>query len=347
MKSLGKGLSLSQILDRTGSLVWQLEGSLLSSALLSCKIISMRKIMTYPIDQMQEAQTVEQFLRSMGYSKKLLIHLRQTDLGLTIDGKLVYTTHVLSAGEILTVRLIENLSSGNIVPTPMELNIVYEDEDILVINKAADTPVHPSQGNYNNTLANGIAHYYADKGIPFVYRAVNRLDRDTTGLLILAKHMLSACILSRMVKEHKIKRQYLAIVTGKPASEGTIDAPISRLDGSTIERCVNWKLGETAVTHYRLLYYHQDFDCSLAALRLETGRTHQIRVHMKHIGHPLPGDFLYNPDYRRISRQPLHSLRLDFPHPISKDMMHFEAPIPDDMKFIGFTSTEGLWDNDF
>lgn len=283
---------------------------------------------------MQEHMTIEAFLKMQGYSRHLIVHLRNTENGITIDGNPAYTTHRLTAGECLKIRIVEQESSQNIVPVPMDLDLIYEDEDLLVINKASGMPVHPSQGAYDCTLANGVVSYFARKGEPFVYRAVNRLDRDTTGLLILAKHQLSSAILSRMVKERDIHRTYLAVVDGFVAGDGTVDAPIARVDHSVIERCVDFERGDFACTHYRVLHYNRELDASLLELKLETGRTHQIRVHMKYIGHPLPGDFLYHPDYRYIRRQALHSFRLEFLHPITKEALLFEAPLPDDMKFI-------------
>lgn len=298
------------------------------------RIFTMEKIINYNIETLENGLTIEQFLRKRGYSKNLIVHLRNTELGLTIDGKLVYTTHKLEQGEELVVKIWENGCSENIVPVRLPLDIVYEDEDILVVNKAANMPIHPSQGNYDNTLANAAAYYFAEKGETFVYRAINRLDRDTTGLLIIAKHMLSAAVLSSMVKERLIHREYMAIAEGLIRREGTVTAPIARADGSTIERCVDFEKGEFARTHYQPVCYQKTCSCTLLRLHLDTGRTHQIRVHMKYIGHPLLGDFLYNPDYRFIKRQALHSFHLEFPHPVTGKKMAFQAPIPDDMGFI-------------
>jgi len=298
------------------------------------KIAIMKKLLSYEIMEADSGQRVEEFLRKRGYSKHLLIRLKNDPDGITIGGVRVYVTHVLSSGEILEIRLKEPESSHNIVPVAMDLDILYEDEDLLVINKPAQLPVHPSQGHFDRTLANGIAWYFKEKGEPFVYRAVNRLDRDTTGLLILARHSLSGAILSEMVKNRQIHREYLAIVAGQTETSGTITAPIARVEGSTIERCVDFTHGEWACTHYRRLHYRPDLDVSLVSLTLETVRTHQIRVHMKHIGHPLLGDFLYHPDYRLIGRQSLHSYRLEFSHPIIKRDLVFTAPLPDDMQFV-------------
>lgn len=288
--------------------------------------------MIYLIQQQDIQKTVEQFLLSNGYSAALIRRLRHTEQSILKNGSPVYTTYRLDEGDSLAVTLPEEHGSENIVPVPMDLDIRYEDRDLLVVNKAAGIPIHPSQGNHDNTLANGIAWYLGEKGEAATYRAINRLDRDTTGLLILARHALSACMLSEMVRTHAIRRCYLAAASGLVPPEGVIDAPIARTCDSTIERCVDFERGDSARTHYRTLYYNRDTDCSLVELRLETGRTHQIRVHMKHIGHPLPGDFLYNPDYRLIGRQALHSWQLDFIHPIKKEPLHFEAPLPEDMR---------------
>ena len=288
--------------------------------------------MTYLIQQQDIQKTVEQFLLSNGYSAALIRRLRHTEQSILKNGSPVYTTYRLDEGDSLAVTLPEEHGSENIVPVPMDLDIRYEDRDLLVVNKAAGVPIHPSQGNHDNTLANGIAWYLGEKGEAATYRAINRLDRDTTGLLILARHALSACMLSEMVRTHAIRRCYLAAASDLVPPEGVIDAPIARTCDSTIERCVDFERGDSARTHYRTLCYNRDTDCSLVELRLETGRTHQIRVHMKHIGHPLPGDFLYNPDYRLIGRQALHSWQLDFIHPIKKEPLHFEAPLPEDMR---------------
>ena len=173
--------------------------------------------------------------------------------------------------------------------------------------------------------------YYQQQKEAFIFRCANRLDRDTSGLTVVAKHMLSANILSGMGYRHEIEREYLAIVRGNvlPPS-GTIDAPLSRMEGSIIERKVDFEHGERALTHYRVV--EEKNGHSLVSLRLETGRTHQIRIHLKYLGFPLVGDYLYNPDMEYISRQALHSCRLRFVHPITKERMTFRAPLPEDMQ---------------
>ena len=218
----------------------------------------------------------------------------------------------------------------DIEPENIPLDILYEDEDILVLNKPADMPVHPSAGNYENTLANGVAWYYKQQGKAFVYRCINRLDRDTTGVLVLAKNPLSGALLSAQMKQRQIRRTYLALTDGIPPERGTISAPVARMDASVITREVNFERGEAAVTHYERLAVSNGY--ALVELHLDTGRTHQIRVHMKYIGCPLPGDFLYHPVFDRIGRQALHSFQLEFAHPITGEPMCFLAPVPEDFR---------------
>lgn len=292
----------------------------------------MKRIFTYTIPSDFDGQTLQAFLKYKQYSSQIITHLKRTENGILLNGIWGRVRDILHTDDILTITLIETESSENIVPSDLPLNIVYEDEDLLIINKAADTPIHPSQGNYENTLANAVAFYYLQKNENYVYRCINRLDRDTTGLLILAKHMYSASLLSDMVQNRQIHREYLAVATGMVPESGTIEAPIGRVDGSTIERQVDEVNGDYACTYFKRLDFQNGF--SLVSLKLATGRTHQIRVHMKHIGHPLPGDFLYNPDYSVIKRQALHSHRLEFEHPITHKKMEFTAPLPEDMNSI-------------
>lgn len=283
-------------------------------------------------DLLSGKDTIQKYLKSKGFSSTVIRHLKETANGIQNNGVWARVHEPLKVGDVLTLHLTEEESSENIVSTPLPLHIVYEDQDLLVINKSAGTPIHPSQGNYDNTLANACAYYFEEKGEPFTYRCINRLDRDTTGLLILARHAYSASLLSSMVAKREIHREYRAIVTGLLPEEGTVEAPIARVDGSTIEREVNFETGEFARTHYKRLAYKNGY--SLASLKLETGRTHQIRVHMNYIGHPLPGDFLYHPDYSVINRQALHSYRLTFTHPVTGALMDFTAPLPQDMSWI-------------
>jgi 23S rRNA pseudouridine1911/1915/1917 synthase len=297
----------------------------------------MRSEFIYTMTYEEKGHTVGQFLTHLGYSRRLIISLKQREDYLTMNGAMCFVNHRIAAGEVLHVKLPPEEFDERIVPSQMPMDIVYEDDDILVVNKAANVPIHPSQGHQEYTLANGLMYHFREKGEPFTFRVINRLDRDTTGLLIVARHALSACVLADQIRNRTIKRTYLAAMKGNlaetfPEGNGIVDAPIGRVDGSAIEREVNFETGESALTHVQLLSYDPATDTSLAELHLETGRTHQIRVHMKYCGHPLYGDFLYNPDYRFIGRQSLHSWKLEFTHPVTHELMQFTAPVPEDMR---------------
>ncbi len=296
----------------------------------------MNRLLRYQIDATHSGMTIQDFLKSQGFSSQNIVELKKMPESVLINGEWVYMTRRLSTDEELIIHIQENEVSEKIPPVNLPLDIVYEDEDILVINKPADMPIHPSLNNYENSLGNAVAYYYAQQNKPFVFRCVNRLDRDTSGLTVIAKHMVSAGILSSMLADKRssgMTREYLAIVRGTVTpAKGTIDAPIARKEESVIERIVDYQRGESAITHYQVI--EQKNGHSLVSLQLETGRTHQIRVHMKHIGFPLIGDYLYNPDTEYISRQALHSHRLSFVHPITKELMTFTAPLPEDMQKV-------------
>lgn len=293
----------------------------------------MERILTYHITESDSGLRIEQYLKRHGYSKQNFTDLKKMPESILVNGKWFYLKQTLHAGDILTVHIKETESSEHIPPMQLPLDIIYEDEDIIVINKAAGMPIHPSMNNYKNSLANGLAWYFQNQGKAFIFRCTNRLDRDTSGLTVIAKHMLSSNILSGMAVRKEIRREYLAIVRGHVMpSAGTINAPLSRKPGSIIERTVDFENGETAVTHYQVAQEKNGH--SLVSLILETGRTHQIRIHMKYLGFPLVGDYLYNPDMEYIKRQALHSHRLTFRHPISGEIMDFTAPLPDDMANI-------------
>lgn len=300
----------------------------------------MKRTIEYRITKENENQTIESFLKGQGYTRQTLVSLKKMPESVLVDGRWEYLRYVLRDGECLSIHIDETDRSEKIVPVKLPFPVIYEDEDIIVVNKPAGMPIHPSMNNYDNTLGNAAAYYFAQKGESFVFRCVNRLDRDTSGLTILVKHQVAAGILYEQMTRREIKREYLAIVEGCDLpDEGMVDAPIGRVEGSTIERKVDALNGERAVTHYQVMKRSVDKNMSLLSLHLDTGRTHQIRVHMTYIGHPLPGDWLYNPRNQAIARQALHSYRLYFVHPITKKTLSFEVPMPEDM--------QALWEGSF
>ena len=312
----------------------------------------MERRLNYRIEEAYHGQSIGMFLKEQQYSRGVVIELKKTTTGIRKNGVWAGVNEILQTGDTLDICLKEEMTSENIVPIEGALDILYEDEDILVINKPYDTPIHPSVNNYDNTLANRVAYYYKMQNKPYVFRCINRLDRDTTGVTIIAKNLLSASILSNQVKERQLSRIYMAFVEGITQEQGIIDLPIGRAEGTIIKRCIDRESGKQAITHYRTLdtLYIEGKPVSIVALRLETGRTHQIRVHMSAIGHPLLGDFLYNESNHMLTRQALHGVMCSFRHPITKETMQMIAPLPDDMERLlqmgmgEITNTLGLID---
>lgn len=290
----------------------------------------MNRNIDYIIDEDSAGLRVEQFLCRKRYSGQNLSEIKRMPKSILVNGVHYYMRQELSKGDHLQVRICETQNSEKIPPTKLPLDIIYEDEDLLVLNKPAGMPIHPSLNNYTNSMANALAYYFQSQGKPFIFRCCNRLDRDTSGLTIVSKHLVSGSILSDMTKYREVHREYLAIARGSVTpSEGTIQAPLGRKEGTIIERTVDWEHGEDAVTHYKVVKEANGH--SLVSLRLETGRTHQIRIHMKYLGYPLIGDYLYNPDMEYMTRQALHSHHMEFTHPITGEHMSFTAPLPEDM----------------
>lgn len=299
----------------------------------------MNRTLEYKIGKEDAGLRVELFLRHRGFSRQNLVEIKRMPKSIMVNDIHYYMKQTLAEGDLLQVHISETECSEKIPPVEAPLDIIYEDEDIMVINKSADMPIHPSMNNYYNSLANALAYYFEQQGKPFIFRCSNRLDRDTSGLTIVSKHLVSASILAEQVAKREVHREYLAISRGSVTpAEGTIDAPLGRKDGSIIERTIDWEEGERAVTHYRVV--EEANGHSLISLKLETGRTHQIRIHMKHIGYPLVGDYLYNPDMEFIGRQALHSHKMRFRHPITGEMLEFVAPLPEDMKRVLYPERE-------
>jgi 23S rRNA pseudouridine1911/1915/1917 synthase len=287
--------------------------------------------MTYSVSSEDAGLTIKTFLRGKkGFSRSLLVKLKQQK-SVFLNGQFTYLDHPLKQGDIIHMVFLPE-ESEHVVPEEMELDIVFEDEDLMVMNKPSGICVHPTLLHPAGTLANGVVHHWLKQGFTRKFRPVNRLDKDTTGLLIVAKSQWSHQQLALAQRKQGIKRTYEAVVHGRvEKDEGTIDAPIARNSVSLMEREVR-EDGQRAITHYRVLQRGED--ASYVQLVLETGRTHQIRVHMGFLGHPLLGDDLYGGSREWISRQALHARSLSFPHPTSNEIMSFHASLPDDFQFL-------------
>ena len=285
----------------------------------------MKKI-TLEIDAELHGRRIKYLLRNhMGLSAALVKRLKNTSGGILLDGESVYVDRQVTRGQVLELNIVDT-ASDNIEPKDIPLDSIYEDEDIIALNKPRAMPTHPSQNHHDDTLANGVMYYFRE--CDFTFRVITRLDRDTSGVVLVAKNSLSAQILSDDIKNKKILKEYIAVVNGVPTpSEGTVCAPIKRAEGSTILRCVA-RDGKEAVSEYTL--EKTSGDISLVRLRPLTGRTHQLRVHMSHIGTPIYGDDLYGaPQVGEATR--LHCASVSFEHPVTKIPLTLTAPVPEDI----------------
>ena len=284
------------------------------------------------IDEAFAGRTVDSVLRKhWELSGTVIRRIKWLEDGITVDGKRVTVRHRLSEGETLSARLTDPAITSGTVPAEGPLDIVYEDEDMAVINKAPGVLVHPGHGHFDDTVGNFLLRHYQQTGDESDFHPVHRLDKGTSGLLVVAKHPHGQEKLKNQLHTGDFRRTYLAVCDGVPSpSDGVIDAPIRPVEGSIMAREVHPE-GQSARTYYKVL--RTAGGRSLVELELETGRTHQIRVHMAHIGCPLTGDFLYGTeDKSLISRPALHSAAVDITHPITGERLHFELPLPEDMK---------------
>lgn len=273
---------------------------------------------------------INQILQNkLSISSRLLYKLIKSQR-ILLNGNICDTRNHSNVGDTLIVDFNYDEDNSNIVPTKMDLDIIYEDEWLLIVNKPAGVAIHPSILHYSDSLCNGIRFYFDSIGLKKKIRPVNRLDLNTSGLVIFAKcEYIQECLISQM-KDHLFKKEYLAICDGIFENKyGTINLPIARKKDSIIERCISDD-GQPSITHYEVLKEFSNY--SLVRCILETGRTHQIRVHMSAIFHPLIGDSLYGSISDLIDRQALHCYKLRFVHPITKNFMDFCGEIPLDLK---------------
>ncbi|NDO19158.1 RluA family pseudouridine synthase [Lachnospiraceae bacterium MD329] len=289
----------------------------------------MDRILEYKVISQYDGENVKTVLKQhFKMSTALIKELKKYKNGIQLNGEHIRVVDTVTTGDMLRVT-IRDTASENIIPKNIPIDIVYEDEDILVIDKPPYMPTHPSMGNYENSVANGVMYYFKTRGENRVFRAVNRLDKDTSGLMTIAKNAYIHARLGEEIGTGELRRKYDCIVCGDIDGDGTVDAPIKRADCSVINRIVS-EDGQRAVTHYKVLERYGKY--TLLSMELETGRTHQIRVHMAHIGHPLAGDWLYGTeDKQKVPRQMLHSCYLRFIHPITNREMVFDSKYAQDM----------------
>lgn len=276
--------------------------------------------------------TLRQVLNNEFYiSYNLRVKLKKNKRIFVNDSN-TYIDKVLNVGDVVKVFVDFEEDNSNIVATNMDLDILYEDDFLLVLNKPAGIPVHPSASHVYDTLSNGVKWYFDSKNLHRKIRIINRLDTNTSGVVIFAKNEYIHSLLSMQMQNNIFKKEYIAICDGIFENKiGTIDVPIARKENSVIERCVNSN-GDNAITHYKVINEFKNY--SELLINLETGRTHQIRVHMAYLGHPIIGDTLYGVSSDLINRQALHSYKVCFVHPLSKNNLCIIAPLPNDIKML-------------
>ena len=272
---------------------------------------------------------------TLGLSGGMIRHLKFLEDGITVGGERVTVRRVLKLGEELVLNTADAEAEKPIKPVELPLAIAYEDEDMVIPDKPAFMPTHPSHDHYEDTVANALAFRYKDDGDAFVFRPVNRLDRNTSGLLIIAKCRIAAAKLTRAMQEGRIRKKYVAILDGTLESDGgVIDTYMRRTAESIIVRevCDKCEGADRAITEYRVIYRSERY--TVVEAEPKTGRTHQLRVHFAHLGAPIVGDDLYGDASEHIDRHALHSHSLTLVQPTSGEPLAVRAPLPEDMRAL-------------
>ena len=281
----------------------------------------------YIVDENCKYTTLKEVLKAYYHiSDRLLLKLKKSNK-ILLNSNPTYLDIVLKLNDSIEVYIDFEEDNSNIVPTKMSLNIIYEDDKLLILNKPAGIPVHPSMDHFADSLSNGVRYYFDSIVLKKKIRPVNRLDKNTSGIVIFAKNEYIQECLVRQMKNGDFYKEYIAVCEGKFENlKGIINAPIARKENSIIERCVN-ENGDIAITEYEVLSYNKDKNYSIVKCVLKTGRTHQIRVHMKYIGHPILGDTLYGNSSDLIDRQALHAYKISFILPLRNNILTLHAPL--------------------
>ncbi|WP_102400124.1 RluA family pseudouridine synthase [Haloimpatiens massiliensis] len=294
----------------------------------------MDNIIKYTVKTGEEEVKLKEYLKFTVKLSSRFIRYAIKDGRIKVNGKNARLNNKVAIGDNIEIK-INKEENQNIIPEKMDLNIVYEDLDVIVLNKAPGMVVHPTRSYPTGTLSNGLLYYFREKGENCIVRLVSRLDMDTSGLILIAKNQFSHMALARDMKSESFQKGYMAVVHGNLKQEsGTINKPIYRTEDDSIKRVIDVR-GQESITHYSVLESYAGGD--LVRLNLETGRTHQIRVHLSSLGHPLYGDILYGKEEKEyIERQALHAFKLSFPHPRDGRIVELECELPEDMKNLIF-----------
>lgn len=290
----------------------------------------------YTVLPEDNGRTVKEILRGrLGLSSALIKHLKFLENGIMLGEEKVTVRRTVSTGDVLSLAVEDRSMGEALTPTDIPLSIIYEDEQLVIPNKPPFMPTHPSHLHHGDTLADALSYRYRNCDIPFVFRPINRLDRNTSGLTLIARNRISAARLTEAMRSGRIKKQYLAVLSGTPTQrEGLIDTYMRRTAKSIIvrENCGEGEGGDRALTRYRVLFSSGEH-CLVLASPI-TGRTHQLRVHFAGLGCPIVGDDIYGSTHTLIPRHALHALTLTLPHPTTNEDMTVTAPLPEDMQSL-------------
>ncbi len=290
--------------------------------------------MDFLVDQKHDGVLLRSYLKgTCGVSARLLTQLKKRPDGILVNGQHVTVRCLLRAGDKVTIAEHDTVAQDVFPPVSLKFSILYEDDDLLVVDKPPFMPTHPSAGHNGDTLANGLTYLYAQRGEPFVFRPVSRLDRNTSGIITLAKNQYAAAKLCKAMKEHRIHKTYLAVTDGvPPCDSGRIETGTRRMRDMYVMREV-CDLSESdamlTVTDYRVLEIFGGH--ALLELHPLTGRTHQIRLHLSYLGCPITGDEIYGTGSVLIGRHALHATRVELAHPATGDLLCFSSPLPEDI----------------
>lgn len=284
-----------------------------------------------PVKQEWAGMSLQQMVKEKLHVPKGLAHSFRINKDVKVNEKDPDWTQPLKESDSVMIRVFHEEDCGTAAEY-MELDFLYEDDHFLIVNKPAGMDTHPNEPSQTGTLANGIASHFQMNGLSRKIRHIHRLDRDTSGAVVFAKHALSHAVLDRLLEERKVKRTYTAVVQGEvKQKKGRIDHPIGKDRHHPSRRRVS-PGGQPAITHFKREGYTRKFDVSLLKLQLDTGRTHQIRVHVSHIGFPIAGDVLYGGNQNLIRRQALHASEISVMHPFTGEEIDVSAPFPEDMR---------------
>lgn len=289
--------------------------------------------MDFTVKNDGDGMLLRTYLKRIRISGKLVSHLKAVRNGICVNGEQVTVRRILRTGDVISLAIEDTEANENIVPVDLPIEILYEDDDLIVIGKPPFMPTHPSCNHHDDTLANALAFYFCEKGQNFVFRPVNRLDRNTSGVVMVAKNARAAAFMHTEMTKGRIEKTYFAIADGEMSDSGMIETYLCRTEKSIIVRRVcseNDEGAQYALTEYTVQSTGNGM--TALSLRLHTGRTHQIRVHLSHIGHAIVGDDIYGKESPYISRQALHARTLSFNRPSDEKRITVVSPLPDDIK---------------